>query len=229
MKTIIVTGANGNLGTATVKKLLDEGYAVIGVDNDKTHLEFALSNASFTFHAVNLMDEAEAAGFIDTIIKQHDKIDGALLLVGGFATGTIETTTGSDIRKMYALNFETAYFVARPLFMHMKQNNYGRLVFVGTRPALLAGQGKASLAYSITKAMLFKLADFINAAAKGTNVTASVLVPSTIDTAINRKSMPNANPADWVKAEQLADVLEFICSDKGSPVREAVYKVYNNA
>ena len=76
--------------------------------------------------------------------------------------------------------------------------------------------------------MLFNLADLINAAAKGTNVTASVLVPSTIDTAINREDMPNANPADWVKPEQPADVLEFICSDKGSPIREAVYKVYNN-
>src|SRR5882724_5450947 len=193
MKTIIVTGANGNLGTATVKKLLDEGYAVIGADNAYTHLGFALNNAGFTFHAVNLLDEAEAAGFIDTIIKQHGKIDGALLLVGGFAMGTIETTTGTDIRKMYALNFETVYFVARPLFLHMQQNKYGRLVFVGSIPALQAGQGKDSLAYSLTKAMLFKLADLINAAAKGTNVTASVLVPSTIDTAINRKNMPNAN------------------------------------
>jgi len=32
-----------------------------------------------------------------------------------------------------------------------------------------------------------------------------------------------------VKPEQLADILEFICSDKGFPVREAVYKVYNDA
>jgi len=228
MKTILITGANGNLGTAAVKKLLDEGYAVIGVDSANTHLEFALSNAHFTFHTVNLLDETEAAGFIDTIIKQYGKIDGALLLVGGFAMGTIETITGTDIRKMYALNFETAYFIARPLFLHMKQYNYGRLVFVGSRPALQAEQGKDALAYSLTKAMLFKLADFINASAKGTNVTASVLVPSTIDTAINRKSMPDANYDDWVKPEQLADILEFICSDKGSSIREAVYKGYNN-
>ena len=60
-------------------------------------------------------------------------------------------------------------------------------------------------------------------------VVVSVVVPSTIDTALNRKSMPDANPAKWVKPEQLADVIEFICSDKGFPVREAVYKVYNDA
>jgi hypothetical protein len=41
--------------------------------------------------------------------------------------------------------------------------------------------------------------------------------------------MPDADPANWVKAEQIADVLEFICSDKGLPLRESVYKIYNNA
>ena len=58
---------------------------------------------------------------------------------------------------------------------------------------------------------------------------ASVIVPSTIDTSINRKSMPDVNPDIWVKAEQIADVLEFICSEKGLPLREPVYKIYNNA
>jgi NAD(P)-dependent dehydrogenase (short-subunit alcohol dehydrogenase family) len=229
MKTIIITGANGNLGTAVVKKMLDEGYKIIAVDNGDAHLQFASGNKNFEFFTVNLSDENETALFIDTVISKYNKIDGALMLVGGFAMGNIEATKGSDINKMFSLNFETAYFVARPLWQHMKQNNYGRLVFIGARPALKAEQGKDMLAYALTKAMLFKLADFINASADGANVTASVVVPSTIDTALNRTSMPDADPNNWVKPEQLADVLEFICSDKGSPLRESVYKVYNNA
>ena len=40
-KTILITGANGNLGAATVKKFLDEGYKVIAVDHSGTHLGFA--------------------------------------------------------------------------------------------------------------------------------------------------------------------------------------------
>jgi NAD(P)-dependent dehydrogenase (short-subunit alcohol dehydrogenase family) len=229
MKTIIITGANGNLGVAAVKKLLDESYKVIAVDNGNAHLRFATGNTNFEFHTVNLSDENETALFVETIIAKHNKIDGALMLVGGFAMGDIKAATGADIHKMYSLNFETAYFVARPLWQHMEQNNYGRLVFIGARPALMAGQGKDMLAYALTKAMLFKLADFINASAGNKNVTASVVVPSTIDTEVNRKSMPGVDPGNWVKPEQLADVLEFICSDKGSPIREAVYKVYNKA
>jgi len=94
---------------------------------------------------------------------------------------------------------------------------------------LIAEQGKAMLAYALSKSMLFKLAEFLNADAKGKNVVVSVIAPSTIDTPQNRESMPKANPDDWVKPEQIADVLEFICSEKNDPIREAVYKIYNNA
>ena len=143
--------------------------------------------------------------------------------------GDIASTDGGALKKMYSLNFETAYFMARPLLRHMLQNGYGRLVFMGARPALKPEQGKSAVAYSLTKAMLFHLADLLNAEAKGRNVVASVVAPSTIDTALNRKSMPDADPANWVRPEQIADILELICSEKGGPLRESVYKVYNNA
>jgi short-subunit dehydrogenase len=130
---------------------------------------------------------------------------------------------------MFALNYNTAWHIAQPLLSHLLQNNYGRLVFIGARPALKPEDGKNMVAYALSKSLLFKLSDFINETAKGKNVVASVVVPSTIDTGINRQSMPDANPENWVKPAQLADILEFICSDKGLPVREPIYKVYNNA
>jgi len=229
MKTIIITGANGNLGTACVKKFLDESYKVIAVDGSTNHLDFASGNANYEFATVNLSNEEETNTFITGIIKKYGKIDGVLMLAGGFAAGNMAATTGPDIHKMFSLNFETAYFMARPLLQHMQQNNYGRLIFIGARPAIQAAQGKDLLAYALTKSLLFKLAEFINEENKEKNITASVIVPSTIDTAINRKSMPDVNPANWVKPAALADIMEFIISDKGGALRETVLKVYNNA
>lgn len=228
-KTIIITGANGNLGAATVKKMLDEGYKVIAVDHSGSHLGFASDNTNFELKQVDLSDEKGVDVFVREAIEMHGKIDGALLLVGGFAMGDIAATDGEAMRKMYSLNFETAYFIARPLFQHMLGNGYGRLVFIGARPALKPEQGKGVMAYALTKAMLFHLAELLNAEAKGRNVVTSVVAPSTIDTQQNRESMPAADPANWVTPAQIADVLEFICSDKGMPVREPVYKIYNNA
>jgi NAD(P)-dependent dehydrogenase (short-subunit alcohol dehydrogenase family) len=228
-KTIVITGANGNLGAATVKKFLEEGYKVVAVDHSDNHLGFAAGQPGFEWQPVDLADEAAAGAFVKSRIAAYGQIDGALLLVGGFAMGDIAATDGEAIRKMYSLNFETAYFLARPLFLHMLEKGYGRLVFIGARPALKPEQGKATVAYSLTKSMLFELAGLLNASAKGKNVVASVVAPSTIDTALNRSSMPQADPADWVKPEDIAGVLEFICSEKGSALREPVYKVYNNA
>jgi NAD(P)-dependent dehydrogenase (short-subunit alcohol dehydrogenase family) len=111
----------------------------------------------------------------------------------------------------------------------MMQNGYGRLVFVGARPALEADAAKSVIAYALSKSLLFKMAEILNKEAKGKNVVAAVIAPSTIDTPQNRESMPKANPDNWVKASQIAEVLEFICSEKGSPLRDSVYKIYGNA
>jgi hypothetical protein len=40
--------------------------------------------------------------------------------------------------------------------------------------------------------------------------------------------MPTADFSKWVKAEEIAEIMEFICSRKADSVREPVYKVYGN-
>jgi len=228
-KTILITGANGGLGATTVKTFLDKGYKVIAVDQSGTHLGFAAAHDNFELRSVDATDEQAVSTFMEEIIELYDNIDGALLLVGGFAMGDIAATDGTALRKMFNLNFETAYYFARPLFSHMLEKGYGRIAFMGARPALKPEQGKGALAYSLTKSMLFQLADLLNATAKGKNVVASVVAPSTIDTPANRKSMPDADFSAWVKPEQIASLLEFICSNDGNALREPVYKIYNNA
>lgn len=213
-KTVIITGANGNLGVAAVKKFLDTGYKVIAVDHTGTHLGFAAAHDNFELKDINLSDEAATEDFITEAISLYGRIDGALLLVGGFAMGDVPATDGAAMKKMYSLNFETAWFVARPLFRHMLQNGFGRLVFMGARTALKPELGKGAIAYALTKSMLFNLADLLNASAKGKNVLASVLAPGTIDTPLNHQSMPDADSGGWITPAQLADILELICSGK---------------
>jgi NAD(P)-dependent dehydrogenase (short-subunit alcohol dehydrogenase family) len=228
-KTIIITGANGNLGTAVTSYFFQKGYKIIATVSSNEGRKDLPKAENLQVEAVNLANEEETATLIKKVIGQHAKIDGALLLVGGFAMGNIATTSADDIKKQLSLNFDTAYHVSRPLFQHMKENGHGRIVFIGSRPALDAKAGKDSIAYALSKSLLFKLSDYLNAEAKGTDVTATVVVPSTLDTPSNRKSMPDANPNRWVKPEALAAILEFVVSEKAAPLRETVLNVYNNA
>ena len=223
---IIITGANGNLGSAAVKKFLDLGDHVIAVANSGSNLGFAEGRSNFELHAADLSDEQSSGSFFDEIISLKEQIDCGLLLAGGFDVGTIETTDTSTIRKMFAKNFETAYNAARPLYQHMLRNNYGRLVFVGARPALEPSAGKNSLAYSLSKSLLFQLAELLNADAGNKDVIASVVVPGILDTQPNRDAMPGADTSRWTSTTDVAELLAFICSKQSNIVKQPVYKLY---
>lgn len=153
----------------------------------------------------------------------------AVLTAGGFAMGNIATTKTSDIFQQFQLNFETAYNIAHPVFLQMMKQGSGRIFLIGSRQGLDISKGKNALAYGFSKSLLFRLAELLNAEAKGKNVVVSVVVPSTIDTPQNRESMPDADYSTWVSPSQIADTIYFYSSEEGSAVREPVIKVYNNS
>ena len=229
MKTVLITGANGNLGSAVTNEFLTKGYQVIATVMAENMIADLGTHERLDIRVVNLGNAFETGELVRSVVDTYQKIDAALMLVGGFAMGSISATSANDIDKQIELNFKTAYHVTQPLFQHMMDNGTGRLVFIGARPALEASQGKNLVAYGLSKSLLFKLAEYLNEEAKGKNVTATVVAPSTLDTPLNRKSMPDTDPAIWVKPSALAEILEFIVSDKNLPIRESVIKVYNNA
>jgi len=229
MKQIIITGATGNLGRATVDKLVADGHQLIlTAKAGTTAVDFGSERVEV--HKLDLTDERSAQNFVDSVADKHGTVDAAILLVGGYAAGGIEVTTSSQIRKMIALNFDTAFHVARPVFNRMvTQKDGGRIIFIGARPALKPEDGSMNIAYSLSKSMLFKLAEMLNAAGGDRGVVASVIVPSTIDTPTNREAMPKADASRWVKPEEIAEVIAFLVSSKATAVREPVIKVYGGA
>lgn len=229
MKTIIVTGASGNLGQAVVKKFLSDGYNVIGtvIPNDPAVID--INDSKFEKAVVDLLNEEATQKFIESVISKYGTIDAAVLTVGGFAMGKIADTKSADVLKQYKLNFETAYHIVRPVFTQMLKQNSGRIFMIGSRAGSDMRQSKGVIAYGLSKSLNFRLAELMNEEAKNQNVVASVIVPSTIDTPQNRKSMPEADFGKWVKPEAIADVISFYCSEKAEILREPVIKVYGNS
>ncbi|HYM95213.1 MAG TPA: SDR family oxidoreductase, partial [Chitinophagaceae bacterium] len=170
MKTIIVTGASGNLGQAVVKKFLSEGYNVIGtvIPNDPVVME--INDSKFEEVIVDLMNEEAAEKFVESVISKYGQIDAAVLTVGGFAMGKIAETKSSSILKQYKLNFETTYNTARPIFIRMIQQNEGRIFMIGSRPGSHMNNSKGMVAYGLAKSLIFRLAELMNDEGKAHNV-----------------------------------------------------------
>jgi NAD(P)-dependent dehydrogenase (short-subunit alcohol dehydrogenase family) len=229
MSTILITGANGGLGPAVVERLLKDGYHILAATGH-AGAENLPAAKNLEVSSVDLLDEKEAESFVEASIKHHPDIKAAVLLVGGFAMGKLSATLKSDLDKMISLNFYTAFNVARPLLSHfLSRQGGGQFILIGARPGLNAAAGKDFFPYALSKSMIFKLAEFINAEGKDKAVTATVIVPSTIDTGANRKAMPDADFSKWVPAENIADAISFALSDTGGMLRESVIKIYNRA
>jgi NAD(P)-dependent dehydrogenase (short-subunit alcohol dehydrogenase family) len=228
-KTILITGATGGLGSIVVPYFLDRGWRVIAVVSEENGKNKPGPFPLLDVQVVDLTDEKAVGAVIAWLIKTYGGIDAALLLAGGYVAGGVADATKNEVKTMFAINFETAYNVARPVYGHMLGRGKGRIVLMGARPALEASAGKTAIAYALSKSLLFKLAEILNADGKGKDVVTHVVVPSTIDTPNNRKWMADADFGSWVKPEQLAEIFNFICSDGAAPMRDPVWKVYNNS
>jgi NAD(P)-dependent dehydrogenase (short-subunit alcohol dehydrogenase family) len=226
MKNVVITGAAGNLGTAVVDKFLSEKWNVLAIESPTATRP--LKDPVRTYKA-DLSSEADVNQVISKVIGDHKTIDAALLLVGGFAGGNIDATDGAALRQMMSLNFETAYFTARPIFRQMMEQGAGRIIMVASKTALVSELGKNTIGYSLSKFLLTKLADLLNAEGASSNVVCSIVAPSTIDTETNRKAMPKADFSKWVRASDIAESMFFLVSEKGNVVRDPILKVYGGA
>jgi NAD(P)-dependent dehydrogenase (short-subunit alcohol dehydrogenase family) len=227
-KTAIVTGAAGNLGQAVAKKFIDEGYHVVGTILSKSAANNFTEN-NFEAVTLDLLNEESSQKMVNDVVEKHGEINVAVLTAGGFTMGNISSTKTSDIYKQYQLNFETAYNMARPIFTQMMKQNSGRLFLIGSRAGLEVSKGKGTIAYALSKSLIFRLAEILNAESKGKDVVTSVIVPSIIDTPQNRESMPDADFSTWVTPEQIAGVICFYSGDKAAALREPVIKMYHQS
>lgn len=229
MKTVIITGAAGNLGQTVVKKFAVNGYQVIATVSPGKTLGYDVPGKIDVYEA-DLTNEVHVVKLVSQWAARYKNIDAALLLAGGYAAGNIQEASLNVIRNMIALNFETAYTVAKAVFNQMAtQSDGGRIVLMGARTALKPTDGKNSLAYALSKTLNFQLADILNAEGIKKNIVASVIVPSTMDTITNRKAMPEADFTKWVSPEDIADAMLYLCSYKAKALSNPVLKMYGNS
>jgi len=226
-KNILVTGANGALGSVVTRHLINLGYKVTAIDNSMEKISDLIPSGSFRFYGADVTDEKEMEGLIPKIIQSEGQIHGALLLVGGFKYGNISETGLESLTDMIRWNFFSAYNVARIIFKHMYENSYGRIIFISSRQGLEPKLGSKTVGYTLGKNMLISYSDILNSATDGRDITSSVIVPSIIDTPSNRRAMPGADTSKWVSPTAIAEIIELVFSEKGNAMRENIIKMYN--
>ena len=219
-KVIVVTGASGALGKIVVDVAAARGARVAAIDHAPS--QSPATTVRLELGGVDLTDAAQAKTAIDTVAAHFGGLDALISIAGGFAYETVADGDSRTWQKMYALNVTTALNAARAAIPHLAAAPAGRIVNVGAMGALQAGAGMG--AYAASKAGVHRLTEALAAEWKG-RITVNAVLPSTIDTAANRASMPNADFAKWVTPQELAEVILFLASDAASAVTGALIPV----
>jgi NAD(P)-dependent dehydrogenase (short-subunit alcohol dehydrogenase family) len=219
-KVVVITGALGALGTVVAEIALKRGAKVAGLDHAPSQMPATPDRLELG--GVDLSDSIAAKTAIDAVIAHFGRLDALINIAGGFTFEPVAEGDTKSWQRMYALNVLTALNTSRAALSHLAASGAGRIVNVGALGALQAGAGMG--AYAASKAGVHRLTEALAAEWKG-KVTVNAVLPSTIDTAANRASMPKADFAKWVRPQELAEVILFLASDAASAVTGALLPV----
>jgi NAD(P)-dependent dehydrogenase (short-subunit alcohol dehydrogenase family) len=225
-KHAIITGAAGNLGRAVTNIFLDAGFSVHAIISHHDNPGFVSRKELYIYQA-DLMSETETSSVINIVFNKIENVDFVIMTIGGYAPGSLQEVSGTDLEKMIRLNFITAFNVAKSVLPTMeKQSNHGRLVFIGARPGLHPGQGTKMVAYTLSKSLIFRLSEIINETGKMKKIRSFVIVPDVIDTPQNRTAMPDADFTKWVKPEEIARQILDLEKISDNELKENILEIY---
>jgi NAD(P)-dependent dehydrogenase (short-subunit alcohol dehydrogenase family) len=206
---MLITGGFGGLGTALGAMAARNGYKVAVVGRSSP------SDTSFPalrLAGVDTGNPAEAQKAVDIVIEQLGGLDVLVNATGDFTIGSVKDGNVEDWARLYAANVVPAVATSKAAIPALIASGTGRIVNVG---AALGGQGAPFVgAASAAKAALARLTETTAAELAGNGVTVNIVLPTIIDSPRNRQAMPDADPAEWVSYDQVADeILKLASSD----------------
>jgi NAD(P)-dependent dehydrogenase (short-subunit alcohol dehydrogenase family) len=232
---VVITGGAGALGSAVARELTSRGIGVALVDSShgRARAEALVKELGATARSYEADVTSEAAWKDITTHAESElgQIAGAVLVAGAWAGGKPlhQETDDATWTSMVSANLETAHRSLRALLPGMVARGTGSIVVIGSRNVERPWTGASASAYTASKAAVVALAQAVAAEVLASGVRVNAVLPSTLDTEANRRSMPKADPTKWVSLPSAAKVIAFLLSEDARDVSGAAIPLYGRA
>ena len=225
-KTIMITGAAGNLGRAVANAFHQLGANLVLLDRQVDSLQRAFGKEADrrAFFAVDLLNQAQVKDTVESSIHRFGRIDVLCNVAGGFRMGPqVHETPDQDWNFLFDLNTRSLLHAVRAVVPGMLASRGGKIVNIAANSAQ---KGVANMgAYCASKDVVIRVTEAMAAELRDSNINVNCVMPSIIDTPENRAAMPNADFSRWVAPEALADVIVFLASDGARAIHGAALPV----
>jgi NAD(P)-dependent dehydrogenase (short-subunit alcohol dehydrogenase family) len=220
-RTVMLTGAAGNLGRAVARAFADFRANLVLVDRQRAGLP---DDESTLFVQADLLDSQSMSAAVDEALERFGRVDVLCNLAGGFRMGSpVHEISDQDWDFLLDVNARTMLHAARAVVPVMLEAGGGKIVNVG---AYAAKKGAARMgAYVASKSAVILLTETMAAELREHNINVNCVLPTILDTPGNRTAMPEADPNRWVAPRDLAQVIVFLASDAARAVHGAALPV----
>ena len=203
-KVAVVTGASSGLGVQFATALAKQGadIAIVArrlekLNTVKADIEALGVRCLPVKCDVTKNDDIKAA--VDAIIEHFGKID---ILVNNAGIGLFEPAeiqSDETWIKMIDMNLNSVYFFAREVGKHMVENNYGKIINIGSIHSTVAMTGLPLSAYCTTKGGVLMLTKSLANEWAKYNITVNAIGPAYFESEMTQDVVGNAEFAQVVK------------------------------
>ena len=224
-KTVVVTGAAGGMGLATISLLLKYNVDILALDIQKPNKKL-LQNKRVTYRQIDLVNELELTRTIKEFIKKYKRIDYLVNTTGVLWFGKDVSAVDLDLRvwdQVFNINLKTMVLLSKLIIPVMKKNKFGSMVHISSVDAL-SGDDKPQDAYGASKAAMIRLSKSLAIQFGSFNIRSNCILPGAVETPMQSrwKKIPNAkkNLKEFmpikkvIQPKGIAEGIMFLLSDQ---------------
>lgn len=224
-KTVVVTGAAGGMGLATISLLLKYNVDILALDIQKPNKKL-LQNKRVTYRQIDLVNELELTRTIKEFIKKYKRIDYLVNTTGVLWFGKDVSAVDVDLRvwdQVFNINLKTMVLLSKLIIPVMKKNKFGSMVHISSVDAL-SGDDKPQDAYGASKAAMIRLSKSLAIQFGSFNIRSNCILPGAVETPMQSrwKKIPNAkkNLKEFmpikkvIQPKGIAEGIIFLLSDQ---------------
>lgn len=155
-KFVLVTGAGGGMGKATVKLLLSEGYYVFALDKSVINLQNSLRLNEQESSRLNVLecdvsDNSSVLRCAETVKKTTTELFAIIHYAGVYTLDSLIEIPPEEFEKIFKINVFGAFYINEAFVPSLREN--GRIITVTSELATLSPLPFTGL-YGVTKGAL---------------------------------------------------------------------------